>query len=163
MDAGIIKEETDMCNLVSTNDFLKAYTDVDIDYIDSSMPMYKDYEYNLKLFYKGIERYAKSFGVEAEELFDRTVTRYRIEYNNLIIAIGMELNIKSFLKMWKIPTLFTIIQVLGSAILAVILSHVFGFSVYVSLLTVNTVLFPAPSVYVYSPKYLDKSGSGIAV
>lgn len=96
MDAGrygkIIKEETDMCNLVSTNDFLKAYTDVDIDYIDSSMPMYKDYEYNLKLFYKGIERYAKSFGVEAEELFDRTVTRYRIEYNNLIIAIGMELN-----------------------------------------------------------------------
>ncbi len=92
MDAGIINEETDMCNLVSTNDFLKAYTDVDIDYIDSSMPMYKDYEYNLKLFYKGIERYAKSFGVEAEELFDRTVTRYRIEYNNLIIAIGMELN-----------------------------------------------------------------------
>lgn len=96
MDAGrygkIIKEETDMCNLVSTNDFLKAYTDVDIDYIDSSMSMYKDYEYSLKLFYKGIERYAKSFDIEAEKLFDGTVLRYRIEYNNLIIAIGMEFN-----------------------------------------------------------------------
>ena len=46
----------------------------------------------------------------------------------LLFVIGMELNIKSFLKMWKIPTLFTVIQVIGSAILAVLLSHVFGFS-----------------------------------
>ncbi len=96
MDAGrygkIIKEETDMCNLVSNNDFLKTYTDANIDYIDSSMSIYKNYKYNLKLFYKGIERYAKCIGIKSEELFDGEVIRYRIEYNNLIIAIGMEFN-----------------------------------------------------------------------
>ena len=94
MDAGrfgkIINAEPDMYNLVSNNDFLKAYTDSDIDYIDGSMSIYKDYEYSLKLFYKGVKRYAESYGIKPEKLFNDVVTRYRIEYNDLIIAIGVE-------------------------------------------------------------------------
>ena len=53
----------------------------------------------------------------------------------LLFVIGMELNIKSFLKMWKIPTFFTIIQVIGSAALAVLVSNIFSLPLYVSLLT----------------------------
>ena len=94
MDAGrygkIINAEPDMYNLLSNNDFLKAYTDSDIDYIDGSMSIYKDYEYNLKLFYKGVKKYAESCGIKPEKLFDDVVTRYRIEYNDLIIAMGVE-------------------------------------------------------------------------
>ena len=74
----------------------------------------------------------------------------------LLFVIGMELNIKSFLKMWKIPTLFTIIQVLGSAILAVILSHVFGFSVYVSLLTAFFTCLSSTAAIVKVLEYLGE-------
>ena len=74
----------------------------------------------------------------------------------LLFVIGMELNIKSFLKMWKIPTLFTIIQVLGSAILAVVLSHVFGFSVYVSLLTAFFTCLSSTAAIVKVLEYLGE-------
>ncbi|MDR1476327.1 MAG: cation:proton antiporter [Holosporales bacterium] len=52
----------------------------------------------------------------------------------LLFVIGMELNIKSFLKMWKIPTLFTLIQVGTNTILALLFSFVFNWPIYVSLL-----------------------------
>lgn len=74
----------------------------------------------------------------------------------LLFVIGMELNIKSFLKMWKIPTLFTVIQVLGSAILAVLLSHVFGFSVYVSLLTAFFTCLSSTAAIVKVLEYLGE-------
>ena len=53
----------------------------------------------------------------------------------LLFVIGLELNIKSFLKMWKIPTLFTVIQVIGSSLIAIALSKLLGISIYVALLT----------------------------
>ncbi|MDR0640683.1 MAG: cation:proton antiporter [Holosporales bacterium] len=53
----------------------------------------------------------------------------------LLFVIGMELNIRSFLKMWKIPTLFTVIQVSANVILSILFAVVFDWPIYVSLLT----------------------------
>ncbi|MDR1034498.1 MAG: cation:proton antiporter [Holosporales bacterium] len=52
----------------------------------------------------------------------------------LLFVIGMELNVKSFLKMWKIPTLFTIIQVVTNVALALLFAFIFEWPIYVSLL-----------------------------
>jgi CPA2 family monovalent cation:H+ antiporter-2 len=52
----------------------------------------------------------------------------------LLFVIGMELNIKSFIKMWKIPTLFTVIQVIVNIALAFLFSLAFDWPIYVSLL-----------------------------
>lgn len=79
----------------------------------------------------------------------------------LLFVIGMELNIKSFLKMWRIPTLFTVIQVVGSSILAVLLSHVFGFSVYVSLLTAFFTCLSSTAAIVKVLEYLGESKTDI--
>ena len=79
----------------------------------------------------------------------------------LLFVIGMELNIKSFLKMWKIPTLFTVIQVVGSALLAVLLSHVFGFSVYVSLLTAFFTCLSSTAAIVKVLEYLGESKTDV--
>lgn len=53
----------------------------------------------------------------------------------LLFIIGLELNIKSFLKMWKIPTMFTVIQVIGSSAIAFGLANILDISLYVALLT----------------------------
>ncbi len=79
----------------------------------------------------------------------------------LLFVIGMELNIKSFLKMWRIPTLFTVIQVIGSSILAVLLSHVFGFSVYVSLLTAFFTCLSSTAAIVKVLEYLGESKTDV--
>jgi CPA2 family monovalent cation:H+ antiporter-2 len=52
----------------------------------------------------------------------------------LLFVIGMELNVKSFLKMWRIPTMFTVIQVIVNALLAILFAHVFNFPIYFSIL-----------------------------
>ena len=52
----------------------------------------------------------------------------------LLFVIGIELNVRSFVKMWRIPTLFTLIQVLANAGIAVLVSTVFGANLGVSLL-----------------------------
>ncbi|MDR0744489.1 MAG: cation:proton antiporter [Holosporales bacterium] len=52
----------------------------------------------------------------------------------LLFIIGMELNIKSFIRMWKIPTLFTVIQVFVNAIIAILFATFFDFPIYISLL-----------------------------
>lgn len=52
----------------------------------------------------------------------------------LLFVIGLELNIKSFLKMWKIPTFFTTIQVTVSTILA------YGLATFLSLPTYAVLL-----------------------
>ncbi|MDR1234084.1 MAG: cation:proton antiporter [Holosporales bacterium] len=52
----------------------------------------------------------------------------------LLFVIGMELNVRSFLKMWKIPTLFTIIQVFANVILSILFAVVFDLPLYTSLL-----------------------------
>lgn len=52
----------------------------------------------------------------------------------LLFVIGMELNIKSFIKMWKIPTFFTVIQILINVLIAVIFARFFKLPIYVSLL-----------------------------
>jgi CPA2 family monovalent cation:H+ antiporter-2 len=52
----------------------------------------------------------------------------------LLFVVGMELDVKSFLKMWKIPTVFTVVQVVVNAAIAVLLATVADFPVYVSLL-----------------------------
>ncbi len=52
----------------------------------------------------------------------------------MLFVIGMELNIKSFMQMWRIPTFFTIIQVLCNVVFAWVFSFFFDFSLTVSLL-----------------------------
>ncbi len=52
----------------------------------------------------------------------------------LLFVIGIELNVRSFVKMWRIPTLFTLIQVLANAGIAVLVSTLFGANLGVSLL-----------------------------
>lgn len=79
----------------------------------------------------------------------------------LLFVIGMELNIKSFLKMWKIPTLFTVIQVVGSTVLAVLMSHVFGFPIYVSLLTGFFTCLSSTAAIVKVLEYLGESKTDV--
>ena len=79
----------------------------------------------------------------------------------LLFVIGMELNIKSFLKMWKIPTLFTVIQVVGSAVLALLLSKVFGLSVYVSLLTAFFTCLSSTAAIVKVLEYLGETKTDV--
>ncbi|MDR0695613.1 MAG: cation:proton antiporter [Holosporales bacterium] len=52
----------------------------------------------------------------------------------LLFVIGIELDIRSFIRMWKIPTLFTVIQVIVNAGIAVALSFCLGMNTYVLLL-----------------------------
>ncbi|MDR1332856.1 MAG: cation:proton antiporter [Holosporales bacterium] len=52
----------------------------------------------------------------------------------LLFVIGLELNIGSFIKMWKIPTLFTVIQVVANTVIAVLVSVIFDFPIFVTLL-----------------------------
>ena len=52
----------------------------------------------------------------------------------LLFVIGMELNIRSFMRMWRIPTFFTVIQVFVNAIIAILFSNIFDFPIYASLL-----------------------------
>lgn len=52
----------------------------------------------------------------------------------LLFVIGMELNIKSFLQMWRIPTFFTLIQVVFNILIALFFSSFFDLPTYISLL-----------------------------
>jgi CPA2 family monovalent cation:H+ antiporter-2 len=52
----------------------------------------------------------------------------------LLFVIGMELDIRSFIRMWKIPTFFTVIQVVVNTVIALILTIIFDMSIYISLL-----------------------------
>ena len=72
----------------------------------------------------------------------------------LLFVIGMELNIRSFLRMWKIPTLFTVIQVVANAIIAVLLSALFDFQVYVSLLIAFIVSLSSTAAIVKVLEYI---------
>lgn len=74
----------------------------------------------------------------------------------LLFVIGIELNIRSFLRMWKIPTLFTIIQVLVNAILAIICSAIFDFPIYVSLLTAFIISLSSTAAIVKVLEYLGE-------
>lgn len=73
----------------------------------------------------------------------------------LLFVIGMELNIKSFIRMWKIPTLFTAIQVSINTLLAVLFSRVFDFPIYASLLGAFIVSLSSTAAIV---KVLDHIG-----
>ena len=74
----------------------------------------------------------------------------------LLFVIGMELNIRSFLRMWKIPTLFTVIQVVANAIIAVLLSALFDFQVYVSLLIAFIVSLSSTAAIVKVLEYIGE-------
>lgn len=74
----------------------------------------------------------------------------------LLFVIGMELNIRSFIKMWKIPTLFTLIQVVLNALIALLLSYVFNFQVYVSLLFAFIVSLSSTAAIVKVLEYLGE-------
>ena len=74
----------------------------------------------------------------------------------LLFVIGLELNIKSFLKMWKIPTFFTIIQVVGSSLLAIFISNLFSLSLYVSLLTAFFICLSSTAAIVKVLEYIGE-------
>lgn len=74
----------------------------------------------------------------------------------LLFVIGMELNIRSFLRMWKIPTLFTVIQVTVNAIIAILLSSAFSFPMYVSLLTAFIVSLSSTAAIVKVLEYIGE-------
>ena len=52
----------------------------------------------------------------------------------MLFVIGMELNIKSFLPMWRIPTFFTLIQVVFNVLFAWLFSYCLDLSLSLSLL-----------------------------
>jgi CPA2 family monovalent cation:H+ antiporter-2 len=74
----------------------------------------------------------------------------------LLFVIGMELDIKSFLKMWKIPTMFTIIQVVVNAMIAVLFAVVFGLPVYISLLAAFIISLSSTAAIVKVLDYLGE-------
>lgn len=74
----------------------------------------------------------------------------------LLFVIGMELNIRSFLRMWKIPTLFTVIQVVANAVIAILLSTLFSFPIYVSLLTAFIVSLSSTAAIVKVLEYVGE-------
>ena len=74
----------------------------------------------------------------------------------LLFITGMELNIRSFLRMWKIPTLFTLIQVVVNAIIAILISACFDFPVYVSLLAAFVVSLSSTSAIVKVLEHLGE-------
>ncbi len=73
----------------------------------------------------------------------------------LLFVIGMELNLKSFLKMWRVPTFFTIIQVAINALIAIVFATLFELSIYVSLLAAFVVSLSSTAAIV---KVLDHIG-----
>ncbi|MBQ9335042.1 MAG: cation:proton antiporter, partial [Alphaproteobacteria bacterium] len=74
----------------------------------------------------------------------------------LLFVIGMELNIRSFLRMWKIPTLFTVIQVVLNVIIAIAISKLFSFPVYVSLLIAFIVSLSSTAAIVKVLEYVGE-------
>ena len=74
----------------------------------------------------------------------------------LLFVIGMELNIRSFIRMWKIPTLFTVIQVVVNALIAILLSTLFNLPLYVSLLFAFIVSLSSTAAIVKVLEYLGE-------
>jgi CPA2 family monovalent cation:H+ antiporter-2 len=74
----------------------------------------------------------------------------------LLFVIGMELNIRSFIKMWKIPTLFTIIQVSVNAGIALLLSTLFDLPIYVMLLSAFVISLSSTAAIVKVLEYLGE-------
>ena len=74
----------------------------------------------------------------------------------LLFVIGMELNIRSFLRMWKIPTLFTIIQVCLNVTIAILLANMFGLNLYVSLLVAFIVSLSSTAAIVKVLEYIGE-------
>lgn len=73
----------------------------------------------------------------------------------LLFVIGMELNIKSFLQMWRIPTFFTLIQVALNILTAVLFASFFELPIYISLLTAFIISLSSTAAIV---KVLDHIG-----
>ncbi|MDR2666950.1 MAG: cation:proton antiporter [Holosporales bacterium] len=74
----------------------------------------------------------------------------------LLFVIGMELNIRSFIKMWRIPTLFTVIQVLVNAGVASLLSTLFDFPIYIMLLSAFVISLSSTAAIVKVLEYLGE-------
>ena len=74
----------------------------------------------------------------------------------LLFVIGMELNIRSFLRMWKIPTLFTIIQVCLNVAIAILLANTFGLNLHVSLLVAFIVSLSSTAAIVKVLEYIGE-------
>ncbi|MDR3224645.1 MAG: cation:proton antiporter [Holosporales bacterium] len=74
----------------------------------------------------------------------------------LLFVIGMELNIRSFIRMWKIPTLFTVIQVLTNAAIAVFISMFFDFPIYISLLVAFIISLSSTAAIVKVLEYIGE-------
>lgn len=79
----------------------------------------------------------------------------------LLFIIGLELNIKSFLKMWKIPTIFTILQVVGGSAIAIGMSRIIGIPLYVALLTAFFTCLSSTAAIVKVLEYMDESRTDI--
>lgn len=73
----------------------------------------------------------------------------------LLFVIGMELNIKSFLKMWRIPTLFTLIQIFVNVVISITFVNCFDLPLYISLLAAFVVSLSSTATIV---KVLDHIG-----
>ncbi|MDR1390920.1 MAG: cation:proton antiporter [Holosporales bacterium] len=74
----------------------------------------------------------------------------------LLFIIGMELNIRSFIRMWKIPTLFTAIQVVVNTVIAILFSTMFDFPIYVSLLSAFIISLSSTAAIVKVLEYLGE-------
>lgn len=74
----------------------------------------------------------------------------------LLFVIGMELNIRSFLRMWKVPTLFTVVQVIVNAVLAILIASVFDLQIYVSLLMAFIISLSSTAAIVKVLEYIGE-------
>jgi CPA2 family monovalent cation:H+ antiporter-2 len=74
----------------------------------------------------------------------------------LLFVIGLELNVRSFIKMWKIPTLFTVIQITINAVLAVLISTLFSLPVYVALLVAFIASLSSTAAIVKVLEYINE-------
>jgi CPA2 family monovalent cation:H+ antiporter-2 len=74
----------------------------------------------------------------------------------LLFVIGMELNIKSFIKMWKIPTFFTVIQVSTNALIAIFISDFFDLPIYISLLVAFIVSLSSTAAIVKVLEHMEE-------
>ncbi len=74
----------------------------------------------------------------------------------LLFVIGMELDIRSFMKMWRIPTLFTVIQVVANAGIAILISTLFGADVFVSLLVAFIISLSSTAAIIKVLEYIGE-------
>lgn len=79
----------------------------------------------------------------------------------LMFVIGLELNVKSFMAMWRIPTVFTVIQVVISSGIAILFTKIFRCGIGVSLLYAFIASLSSTAAIVKILEYMSESRTDV--